>query len=67
MMEITRNSLAVFLTESLVADLSVAAFGKIIAVYGQNSKIAVLPVIEGWILRTNLKKRHFARKPFLTH
>ena len=35
MMEITRNSLAVFLTESLVADLSVAAFGKIIAVYGQ--------------------------------
>ena len=34
MMEITRNSLAVFLTESLVADLSVAAFGKIIAVYG---------------------------------
>ena len=33
-MEITRNSLAVFLTESLVADLSVAAFGKIIAVYG---------------------------------
>ena len=35
MMEITRNSLAVFLTESLVADLSVAAFGKITAVYGQ--------------------------------
>jgi len=35
MMEITRNSLAVFLTESLVADLSGAAFGKIIAVYGQ--------------------------------
>ena len=35
MMEITRNSLAVFLTEGLVADLSVAAFGKIIAVYGQ--------------------------------
>ena len=34
MMEITRNSLAVFLTESLVADLSGAAFGKIIAVYG---------------------------------
>ena len=28
------NSLAVFLTESLVADLSNAAFGKIIAVYG---------------------------------
>ena len=35
MMEITKNSLAVFLTESLVADLSNAAFGKIIAVYGQ--------------------------------
>ena len=35
MMEITKNSLAVFLTESLVADLSGAAFGKIIAVYGQ--------------------------------
>ncbi len=34
MMEITKNSLAVFLTESLVADLSGAAFGKIIAVYG---------------------------------
>ena len=34
MMEITKNSLAVFLTESLVADLSNAAFGKIIAVYG---------------------------------
>jgi len=50
-----------------LADASDAAFGKIIAVYGQNSKIAVLPVIEGWILRTNLKKRHFARKPFLTH
>ena len=34
MMEITRNSLAVILTESLVADLSVAAFGKSSAVYG---------------------------------
>ena len=33
-MEITRNSLAVILTESLVADWSNAAFGKIIAVYG---------------------------------
>ncbi len=35
MMEITRNSLALILTESLVADLSVAAFGKSSAVYGQ--------------------------------
>ena len=34
MMEITRNSLALILTESLVADLSVAAFGKSSAVYG---------------------------------
>ncbi|WP_270522753.1 hypothetical protein [Ligilactobacillus ruminis] len=34
MMEITKNSLAVILTESLVADLSVAAFGKSSAVYG---------------------------------
>ena len=34
MMEITKNSLAVFLTESLVADLSDAAFGKSSAVYG---------------------------------
>ena len=34
MMEITKNSLAVFLTESLVADLSGAAFGKITVVYG---------------------------------
>ena len=34
MMEITKNSLAVFLTESLVADLSDAALGKISAVYG---------------------------------
>ena len=33
-MEITKNSLAVFLTESLVADLSGAAFGKSTAVYG---------------------------------
>ncbi|WP_368302535.1 hypothetical protein [Ligilactobacillus ruminis] len=33
-MEITKNSLAVFLTEILVADLSNAAFGKSSAVYG---------------------------------
>ena len=34
MMEITKNSLAVILTESFVADLSGAAFGKSSAVYG---------------------------------
>ena len=33
-MEITKNSLAVILTESFVADLSGAAFGKSSAVYG---------------------------------
>ena len=38
MMEITKNSLAVILTESLVADLSGAAFGKSSAVYGQNGQ-----------------------------
>ncbi|TGJ60452.1 vitamin B12-binding protein [Ligilactobacillus ruminis] len=29
--------------------------------YGQNSRIVVLPVMEGWVLRANLKNRHFAR------
>ncbi|TGJ59125.1 vitamin B12-binding protein [Ligilactobacillus ruminis] len=29
--------------------------------YGQNSKIGVLPVSEGWILRAEFKNRCFAR------
>nr|WP_270782429.1 vitamin B12-binding protein [Ligilactobacillus ruminis] len=29
--------------------------------YGQISKIAVLPVTEGWLLRANPKNRCFAR------
>ncbi|MBD9205416.1 MAG: vitamin B12-binding protein [Lactobacillus ruminis] len=29
--------------------------------YGQISKIAVLPVTEGWLLRADFKNRHFAR------
>ncbi|NME33060.1 vitamin B12-binding protein [Lactobacillus ruminis] len=31
------------------------------AFYGQISKIAILPVTENWVLRANLKNRHFAR------
>ena len=61
MMEITKNSLAVFLTESLVADLSNAAFGKIIAVYGHidenGSSVRKNSAISNPVLRTNAPKR----------
>nr|WP_270627076.1 vitamin B12-binding protein [Ligilactobacillus ruminis] len=31
------------------------------AFYGQNSKIAILPVTKNWVLRAEFKNRHFAR------
>ena len=49
MMEITKNSLAVILTESFVADLSGAAFVKITVVYGHIDENG--PSVRNWSAR----------------